>query len=78
MMFEPGSSMTTYRGSSTPGFVLWHPYTWGNFKLDRVTLTISVEVPDGCAGSTQQHWPFPGGKELVGYAYLFTHPGEVT
>ena len=28
------------------------------------------------AGSTQQHWPFPGGKELVGYAYLFTHPGE--
>ena len=27
------------------------------------------------AGSTQQHWPFPSGKEETGYAYLMTHPG---
>ena len=27
------------------------------------------------AGSTQQHWPFPKGKEETGYAYLLTHPG---
>ena len=26
-------------------------------------------------GSTQQHWPFPSGKEETGYAYLMTHPG---
>lgn len=26
-------------------------------------------------GSTQAHWPFPGDKVLVGYAYLLTHPG---
>ena len=32
----------------------------------------------GCdlhAGSTQQHWPFPKGKEETGYAYILTHPG---
>ncbi len=29
-----------------------------------------------CAGSTQQHWPFPGHKaEETGYAYILTHPG---
>ncbi len=28
------------------------------------------------AGSTQQHWPFPGHKaEETGYAYILTHPG---
>lgn len=35
----------------------------------------------GCviAGSTQQHWPFPGhGQEETGYAYIMTHPGMPT
>ncbi|CAJ1385428.1 unnamed protein product [Effrenium voratum] len=26
-------------------------------------------------GSTQAHWPFPGDKVIVGYAYILTHPG---
>ena len=26
-------------------------------------------------GSTQQHWPFPSGALMQGYAYLLTHPG---
>mmetsp|Transcript_59016 Transcript_59016/g.140933 ORF Transcript_59016/g.140933 Transcript_59016/m.140933 type:complete len:668 (-) Transcript_59016:172-2175(-) len=26
-------------------------------------------------GSTQNHWPFPADKVLVGYAYTLTHPG---
>eukprot|EP00898_Chlorokybus_atmophyticus_P002293 jgi/Chlat1/3064/Chrsp21S03381 len=26
-------------------------------------------------GSTQAHWPFPGDKVMVGYAYILTHPG---
>jgi hypothetical protein len=25
--------------------------------------------------STQQHWPFPDDKTMVGYAYIMTHPG---
>lgn len=28
-----------------------------------------------CAGSTQQHWPFPTDKVMAGYAYILTHPG---
>jgi len=28
------------------------------------------------AGSTQQHWPFPEHRIPLGYAYLFTHPGN--
>ena len=31
-----------------------------------------------CAGSTQQHWPFPDSHVDLGYAYLFTHPGNPT
>ena len=31
-----------------------------------------------CAGSTQQHWPFPENRIALGYAYLFTHPGNPT
>ena len=31
-----------------------------------------------CAGSTQQHWPFPEHRIPLGYAYLFTHPGNPT
>ena len=30
------------------------------------------------AGSTQQHWPFPEHRIALGYAYLFTHPGNPT
>ena len=30
------------------------------------------------AGSTQQHWPFPDSHVDLGYAYLFTHPGNPT
>ncbi len=30
------------------------------------------------AGSTQQHWPFPSSHVDLGYAYLFTHPGNPT
>ena len=30
------------------------------------------------AGSTQQHWPFPENRIALGYAYLFTHPGNPT
>jgi alpha-amylase len=26
-------------------------------------------------GSTQAHWPFPGNKVMIGYAYILTHPG---
>lgn len=26
-------------------------------------------------GSTQNYWPFPGGKVMQGYAYILTHPG---
>lgn len=29
-------------------------------------------------GSTQAHWPFPGDKVLMGYAYILTHPGLPT
>ncbi|KAK9918323.1 hypothetical protein WJX75_003181 [Coccomyxa subellipsoidea] len=29
-------------------------------------------------GSTQQHWPFPDSHVDLGYAYLFTHPGNPT
>ncbi len=29
-------------------------------------------------GSTQQHWPFPSEHVGQGYAYIFTHPGEIT
>lgn len=32
----------------------------------------------GLAGSTQQHWPFPSSHTDLGYAYLFTHPGNPT
>eukprot|EP00898_Chlorokybus_atmophyticus_P001198 jgi/Chlat1/2079/Chrsp17S02811 len=31
-----------------------------------------------CGGYGQGHWAFPAGKELVGYAYIFTHPGVPT
>lgn len=27
-------------------------------------------------GSTQQHWPFPASHVALGYAYIFTHPGN--
>ena len=26
-------------------------------------------------GSSQNYWPFPGGKVMQGYAYILTHPG---
>lgn len=26
-------------------------------------------------GGGQNHWPFPSGKEMEGYAYILTHPG---
>ena len=37
-------------------------------------LTVSCLL----AGSTQQHWPFPENRIALGYAYLFTHPGNPT
>ena len=40
-------------------------------KVCRVILV----SPCMSVGSTQRHWPFPEHRMLVGYAYLFTHPG---
>ena len=36
-----------------------------------ILLTVAI-LP---CRSTQQHWPFPGDKTMVGYAYIMTHPG---
>lgn len=46
-----------------PGLVGWWPSRAVTFLDNHDT------------GSTQQHWPFPSGKEETGYAYLMTHPG---
>jgi alpha-amylase len=46
-----------------PGFLGWWPSKAVTF------------VDNHDTGSTQQHWPFPGDKTMVGYAYIMTHPG---
>ncbi|KAG8383113.1 hypothetical protein BUALT_Bualt05G0151000 [Buddleja alternifolia] len=47
-----------------PGVVGWWPSRAVTF----------IENHD--TGSTQGHWRFPGGKEMQGYAYILTHPGN--
>ncbi|ESW29377.1 hypothetical protein PHAVU_002G065700 [Phaseolus vulgaris] len=46
-----------------PGVIGWWPSRAVTF----------IENHD--TGSTQGHWRFPSGKEMIGYAYILTHPG---
>ncbi|GBG73693.1 hypothetical protein CBR_g17035 [Chara braunii] len=49
-----------------PGVVGWWPSRAVTF----------IENHD--SGSTQGHWRFPQGREMLGYAYILTHPGTPT
>lgn len=46
-----------------PGVIGWYPARAVTFLDNHDT------------GSTQNYWPFPGGKVMQGYAYILTHPG---
>lgn len=46
-----------------PGLIGWMP---------RFAVTF---IDNHDTGSTQEHWPFPNDKVLIGYAYTITHPG---
>jgi Alpha-amylase C-terminal beta-sheet domain/Alpha amylase, catalytic domain/Starch-binding module 26/Chitobiase/beta-hexosaminidase C-terminal domain len=48
---------------SAPGLIGWSP-------AKSVTF-----IDNHDTGSSQNHWPFPGGKVMQGYAYILTHPG---
>ena len=60
----------------------WACYLWAlqasaGTSFQAVPATVSLLI--GChVGSTQQHWPFPEHRTALGYAYLFTHPGNPT
>ncbi|MEO0898683.1 MAG: starch-binding protein [Bacteroidota bacterium] len=49
-----------------PGVIGWYPARSVTF------------VDNHDTGSTQNYWPFPGGKVMQGYAYIMTHPGVPT
>eukprot|EP00929_Paragymnodinium_shiwhaense_P012461 TRINITY_DN11967_c0_g1_i1.p1 TRINITY_DN11967_c0_g1~~TRINITY_DN11967_c0_g1_i1.p1 ORF type:complete len:1741 (-),score=483.75 TRINITY_DN11967_c0_g1_i1:336-5558(-) len=51
------------KSGKPPGLIGWMPKYAVTFLDNHDT------------GSTQQHWPFPNDKVLVGYAYILTHPG---
>ncbi|MDP5172433.1 MAG: starch-binding protein, partial [Bacteroidia bacterium] len=46
-----------------PGVIGWYPSRAVTF------------IDNHDTGSTQNYWPFPGGKVMQGYAYILTHPG---
>jgi Alpha-amylase C-terminal beta-sheet domain/Alpha amylase, catalytic domain/Starch-binding module 26/Chitobiase/beta-hexosaminidase C-terminal domain/Secretion system C-terminal sorting domain len=50
-------------GGQAPGLIGWSP-------AKAVTF-----IDNHDTGSSQNHWPFPGGKVMQGYAYILTHPG---
>ena len=49
--------------NAPPGVIGWWPSRSVTFLDNHDT------------GSSQNYWPFPGGKILQGYAYILTHPG---
>ena len=49
--------------NAPPGVIGWWPSRAVTF------------VDNHDTGSSQNYWPFPGGKVMQGYAYILTHPG---
>ncbi|KAG1652649.1 hypothetical protein FOA52_009212 [Chlamydomonas sp. UWO 241] len=56
------SRLRDYEGKAS-GMIGWMP---------KYAVTF---VDNHDTGSTQQHWPFPADKVIIGYAYILTHPG---